>query len=449
MYNRISSIQAIKRNVEMAKYQSQSTDIYEKTLEELKNDPKYSGWPESTLEDMANSIVRKSNMSTLKLDSDRVLYNFGKPTDPLWSQFTYQEILEMEANGEVVPEDFLEWAHSMEGADTSEYELDETDSLNENGADVAKADAGDSTRVGEKRAAKVLSQKAILQQEVLENAQKEFEQYSAQVDISIAESESLQVQSLQKVQSMMNEWQALDAKAKSGEKLTSEEQAKYGQLGIMMNNEVNASNVQISNFTTDFDEIATMMKATSKEAKLAQDFATEATHLGRLIAPNEGKHDYRMVHGNTGFGGSFGVIDDLKTAAVDRNVAINTIKQGNQLQSTVSTSDKAIKRISNQMKDMTNTVDVGNAAILTEVTNAQTQSSTVEKKEDVGEVPKVAPPPPKEGMDAPPPPPVEKESAEGEENVFTKEEDLNDINSIVKRQQKKAPEPEIDNMIIN
>ena len=449
MYNRISSIQAIKRNVEMAKYQSQSTDIYEKTLEELKNDPKYSGWPESTLEDMANSIVRKSNMSTLKLDSDRVLYNFGKPTDPLWSQFTYQEILEMEANGEVVPEDFLEWAHSMEGADTSEYELDETDSLNENGADVAKADAGDSTRVGEKRAAKVLSQKAILQQEVLENAQKEFEQYSAQVDISIAESESLQVQSLQKVQSMMNEWQALDAKAKSGEKLTSEEQAKYGQLGIMMNNEVNASNVQISNFTTDFDEIATMMKATSKEAKLAQDFATEATHLGRLIAPNEGKHDYRMVHGNTGFGGSFGVIDDLKTAAVDRNVAINTIKQGNRLQSTVSTSDKAIKRISNQMKDMTNSVDVGNAAILTEVTNAQTQSSTVEKKEDVGEVPKVAPPPPKEGMDAPPPPPVEKESAEGEENVFTKEEDLNDINSIVKRQQKKAPEPEIDNMIIN
>ena len=65
MYNRISSIQAIKRNVEMAKYQSQSTDIYEKTLEELKNDPKYSGWPESTLEDMANSIVRKSIMSTL------------------------------------------------------------------------------------------------------------------------------------------------------------------------------------------------------------------------------------------------------------------------------------------------------------------------------------------------------------------------------------------------
>ena len=60
------------------------------------------------------------------------------------------------------------------------------------------------------------------------------------------------------------------------------------------------------------------------------------------------------------------------------------------------------------MKDMTNSVDVGNAAILTEVTNAQTQSSTVEKKEDVGEVPKVAPPPPKEGMDAPPPPPVEK-----------------------------------------
>ena len=449
MYNRISSIEAVKRTVAMSKYQSPSSDVYDRTLEELKNDPKYAGFPESALVDIANSMVRKNNMMTMVLDSDRALSQLGKPTDPVWSQFTYQEILEMEDNGVVVPEDFLEWAHSMEGADTSDYELDETDNLNENGADVAKADAGDSGQSGEKRAAKVLSQKAILQQEVLENAQKEFERYSSQVDIAIAESESLQVQSLQKVQSMMNEWQVLDAKAKSGEKLSADEQAKYGQLGILMNNEVNASNVQISNFTTDFDEIATMMKATSKEAKLAQDYATEATHLGRLIAPNEGKHDYMMVHGNTGFSGSFGVIDNLKTAAVDRNVAINTIKEGNRLQSTVSTSDKAIKKISNQMKDMTSAVEVGNSAILSEVTNVKTESSTVGKKEEVGDVPKVAPPPPVEGMDAPPPPPVEKVSGEEDESVFTKEEDLNDINSIVKRQQKKAPEPEIDNMIIN
>ena len=81
-----------------------------------------------------------------------------------------------------------------------------------------------------------------------------------------------------------------------------------------------------------------------------------------------------------------------------------------------------------------------------EVQDVKNEAEPVESYEKIGDVPDVEPPKPEEGMDAPPQP---KKNKVDEENVFTDEEDLNDIDSIVKRQQKKAPEPEVDNMIIN
>ena len=78
--------------------------------------------------------------------------------------------------------------------------------------------------------------------------------------------------------------------------------------------------------------------------------------------------------------------------------------------------------------------------------DVKNEAEPVENYEKVGDVPEVEPPKTEEGMDAPPQP---KKNKVDEENVFTDEEDLNDIDSILKRQQKKAPEPEVDNMIIN
>lgn len=447
MYNRITSLEAVKNKIGMAQYAERSIDdTWQERFDLLKADPRFAGWSDVQISNYLNASIANNNVSRLNTDLQAGLSNFGKPTDAFWSQFTYEEILAMEDNGEIVPEEFLEWAHAMEGADTSEYQLEDMTASDINEVDTLTQEFADPDEAKERNAARMLAKKAIIQDEVLVNAQKEFERYSSQLDISTNEAENIQEQTLQKVQSMMSEWQVLDKKAKSGAGLSPEEQARYNQYGIMMNNESLKANVQISTFTTDFDEISALLKTVSTEAKVAQDLSLQANHLGKLIAPDEGKHSYMSVHGNTGFNGSFGVMELLKSASVGRNLSINTIKEGADLQFTVSSSDKMSKKVSNQMKNMMEVVEIGNSSMSKEVQDVKNEAEPVENYEKVGDVPEVEPPKPEEGMDAPPQP---KKNKEDEENVFTDEEDLNDIDSILKRQQKKAPEPEVDNMIIN
>jgi len=444
MYNRISSLQAIKKKIRTDMYNPVPQGNYlEEKINELRQDPKYANWSDQQLNDYASSLINKSNALTRQLGFERVASRLGKPVDPIWSQFTYEELLQMEDGGVIVPEEFLEWAHSMEEADVSDYELDDTDSLNENGADTIRADAGGAGSVGEKKTVKALSRQVVLKREVLEDAQKEFEQYSTALDSSVNSAEQLQNDSLKKVQAMMSEWQVLDKKAKSGESLTPEEQNRYGQIGVMMNNEVNASNVDITNFTSDFDKISELMKSTSKEAKLAQDFVTSAELMGNLVPVQEGKHNYMSVNENRGFTGSFGLMDILKSASVGKNIAVDTIKKTNELQIVSSKSNKSIREVSDKMKSMTDIVDSGNINILNEVENIESEPSY----ENVGDVQETPPPPPTDGMDAPLDVQAQKDDSE-EENSFVEEEDFNDINSILKRQQKKAPEPEIEQVVI-
>lgn len=69
--------------------------------------------------------------------------------------------------------------------------------------------------MGKKNVAKVFNKQVAAQEEILTQAEKEFEQYSSQLEISADDAQSIQNNALKKVQEMMNEWQTLDAKAKS------------------------------------------------------------------------------------------------------------------------------------------------------------------------------------------------------------------------------------------
>lgn len=444
MYNRVSSIQSLKKQLGNSRYaQTEQSNFLEETINELRKDSKFAGWSDFALQNYAQSIIMEHNASTRSRGFERVASLFGKPVDEIWSQFTYEEILLMEDGGVVIPEEFLQWAHSMEEADTSDYELDETDSLNENGADTLRADAGGSGAVGEKKTVKALSRQIVLKEETLQQAQNEFAQYSLTLETSSNEAKTRQNESLQRIQAMLSEWQILDKKAKSGEPLTAEEQARYGQIGNLMNVEVKASNSEIANYTTDFDEISALIKATSQDATLAQNFVRDAELMGNLVPQQEGKHGYMSVNQNSGFTGAFGLMDILKSSAIGKNITVDTLKNSANLQAVMSTSNKSLKQVSNQMKSMTESVDTGNANIKNETEGVKMDNP----KEDVGDI-QGTPPPPPEGMDAPQPAKGKSLDEEEEEDRLIGSEDLNNINSILKRQQKKAPEPELEDIVI-
>ena len=444
MYNRVSSIQTLKKQLANSKYaETEQANFLQEKIDELKNDPNFSGWTDFELQNYAQSIIMEHNSATRSRGFERVASLIGKPVDEIWSQFTYEEILLMEDGGVVIPEEFLKWAHSMEEADTSDYELDETSSLNENGADTLRADAGSSGTVGEKKTVKALSRQVVLKEETLQQAQNEFEQYSSTLEVSSSEANTRQNESLQRIQSMLGEWQILDNKAKSGTPLTAEEQVRYGQIGSLMNAEVKASNAEVENYTADFEEISALIKATSKDAKLAQNFVRDAELMGTLVPQQEGKHSYMSLDKNSGFTGAFGLMDILKSASIGKNITVDTLKNSANLQSVMSTSTKSLKQVSNQMESMTASVESGNENIQDEATSVKIDATGG----DVGDVPETPPPPP-EGMDAPLPAKAKTSEEDDEENRLVGSEDLNNINSILKRQQRKAPEPETEEIVI-
>lgn len=454
----MSRIQAYKDKIhQMAQYQVMPEDRYtlEDKIEELKADPKYSGWTETEIEEYAASLLLTGNARSYGIYMNSIYDKSGKPMDTEWSQYSYEEILQMEDNGVLIPDDFLEWAHSMQSSNVAEYELDTGDVQDTNDVEGTKSDVGEAGNMGLTNVAKVLTKKVVLQEETLNEAVKEFERYSADMDSMTNEALAVQNNALQQIQEMMNEWQSIDNKVKNGEELSADEQARYGELGLMMENVVTNSTMQVSNFTSDFDEISSLMNSTSEEAKIAQDYANETSFTGDLIAQYETSQQGKSVTGNNHiFTGATGTVALVKANALGKNLAVSSIKQSGYLQNTTFDTDESIKKISAQINNMTADVNAGDrniSQIISEGINstdsAQTTPQPQAEETPTAPVEPVEIPGEEPAQNTPPLPP--RDDNEQNDNVFAEQEDFNNINTILKRQQKDPPKMQPQDIIID
>ena len=455
----MSRIQAYKDKIhQIAQYQVASGDLYtlEDKIEELKADPKYSGWSDTQIEEYATSLVLTNNVRGYGIYMNSVYDKSGKPTDTEWAQYTYEEILQMEDNGVLIPDEYLEWAHSMQSSNVGEYELDTGDVNATNDVEGTKSDVGEAGNMGLTNVAKVLTKKVVLQEEILNEAVKEFEQYSADMETMTNDALSVQNNALKQVQEMMNEWQSIDNKVKNGEELTAAEQARYGELGLMMENVVSNSTMQVASFTSDFDEISKLMQSKSEEAKVAQDYANETSFTGDIIAQYEASQQGKSVTGNNHiFTGASGTVALIKANALGKNLAVASIKQSGYLQNTTFDTDESIKKISAQMTNMTANINTGDrnmSAVISEGMSATDSAMTAPQTQA-----EEAPPAPVAPVEIPgeettqntPPVPPQNDNNEQNENVFAQQEDFNNINTILKRQQKDPPKIQPQNIIID
>ncbi len=456
----MSRIQAYKDKIhQIAQYQVANETGYtlEDKIEELKANPQFSGWSDIQLEEYAAGLVLTNNVRGYGIYMNSVYDKSGKPVDTEWAQYTYEEILQMEDNGVLIPDEYLEWAHSMQSSNVAEYELDTGDVQDTNDVEGAKSDVGQAGNMGLTNVAKVLTKKVVLQEEALNDAVKEFEQYSADMDTMTNDALAVQNSALKQVQEMMNEWQSIDNKVKNGEELTADEQARYGELGLMMENVVSNSTMQVANFTSDFDEISALMQSTSEKAEIAQDYANETSFTGDIIAQYEASQQGKSVTGNNHiFTGATGTVALVKANALGKNLAASSIKQSGYLQNTTFDVDKSIKTISAQINNMTadlNTGDRNISQVISEgmstadstMTTPQSQTEEV-PPEYVEPVESVEIQGEETVQNIPPIPPQDNNGQN--ENVFAEPEDFNNINTILKRQQKTPPKIQPQDIII-
>ena len=419
---------------------SESTTLEDK-IAELKNDPNFSGWTDQELEEYASALLARSAGLVNALNLKAIVSSFSKPMDSEWSHYTYAEILQMEDNGVLIPEEFLEWAHSMQSSNVTEYELDTGEASYINDTEGTKSDIGEAGDMGKKNVAKVFNKKVLAQEKIMEEAAQEFEQYSSELDAITDEVNILQNATLQKVQEMINEWEVLDKKINNGEQLTDDEKSRYGQLGVMMTNEVQNSLVQIDNFTADFNELTKLMNTRSKEAKIAQDYAQETAFVGDLITEYESSHNTKMVAGNNQiFDGATGEVGLLKSNAVGKNLAVSSIESGTNLQNVTFNSDQSVKKVSDQIKNLTESIN-GKETELSQA--SENGVGVVEEQINTGANAE------ENNTELALTTPQDNKKDNENQNIFIQQEDINDIDTIIKKQQKQAPKIQPQDVIID
>ena len=167
----MTSIDALKKRLQQAYYSNimKPGQIYtvDDRVEDLKQDPEFAGLSDEELYDYVDTLISKENQIAMAQFVKGIHQQLGIPADGEWSQYTYEEILQMEDNGVLIPDEVLKWAHSMQASNVSEYELTSEDTSDINDTDSTKNDVGDAGNMGLANVAKVFTKKVVLQEEIL------------------------------------------------------------------------------------------------------------------------------------------------------------------------------------------------------------------------------------------------------------------------------------------
>ena len=136
-----------------AAYQQAVADKVAELKARYAGDPKYANFTNDDWTSYAEACLKTENAINSKS------YYYGLPgveNDPelaMWTQYTYEEILQMEAGGVSIPEEILSWAHSMQDNDVTSYEVDENSSEevveDQEGSELSKLEK-EAKKMGEK-----------------------------------------------------------------------------------------------------------------------------------------------------------------------------------------------------------------------------------------------------------------------------------------------------------
>lgn len=328
----LESISEIKSKVEFYKYLPKGEKIdVEPLIAKLKADPKYAKFSEADLYEYAYGVVslRQNEMLKYGLKSASLSLNNGKPNDPMWSQYTYQEILAMEENGVLIPDDFLDWAHAMHDSDTLSYEI-EGESEDSNTFENLDAESSNINKSDIQKKAQAFASKAEAQETLIKDETEKTKPLSAQVEAKQSEIEKAQKLSMDKIQDMTKEWNILDKKFQNGEELSGAEQKRYKELGTLLNGQQNDIIAKADTLNSDIDELMVQMDKVSSLVNTNNRIGDEMSDIGLRLAGLEGgeKKAFLPNYKNTGV---TGLTASFYYAALGNNMSAETLQSNTRL----------------------------------------------------------------------------------------------------------------------
>lgn len=386
----LESISELKNKLDPYKYLPKGEDVdVEAIVNALKNDPdgKYATLSEGELYQYAYGIVsqRQANILKYGLQAATCGLNNGKPNDPMWSQYTYQEIIAMEENGVLIPEDFLDWAHAMQDADTTSYQI-ETESEDSNTFENLEYDTESKSKSDIQKKAQAFASKAEAQEALTKNEIEKAKPLSAQVETKQNDISRQQQLSLDKMEDMKSEWTALDKKFQNGEALTDVEQKRYKELGTLLNAQQNDIIAKADSLSADIDDLLMQIDKVSNLVDTNNRIGDELKDVGLRLSTFEGgeKKAYLPNNKNTGLSGmqasfyfaAMGNNLSIETATINTRLYFDTMDVQHKLNADVALSEIAAKQ-SFEVKDVSKASEKDTSA------QKQAQTQNPQGEEDI------------------------------------------------------------------
>lgn len=384
----LDSIGKIKEKVHNSIYErdGSNTKDVEAIIAALKEDEKFKNFSEDELYSYAYGLISNSNAHALKGAFQSMGFNSGKPKDPFWSQYTYEEILNMAENGVMVPQEFVDWAHTMQDSDTTSYQIElstEDACTYEN----LMAQTDNLSPSALQKRAQAFASKAQAQEELINDKVEETKPILNTVQAEKNDLEKNQAASLQKLESLTNEWKSLDRKFKNGNELTDSEQRRYKELGLMLNDRNNNLVIQTQKISGDIDDLMKQIDNIDMLLNINEKINSEIENIATQISWTEGNKKHIILptsSGNqiTGLNASF------YTAAMGNNLAIDTGLTGINLFvsnieiTNMQGSNLALANETQEQVDTINEVSENKDQNLEYTTNKQAETQGSDKKSE-------------------------------------------------------------------
>ena len=276
--------------------------------------------------------IRGNNSMRIHRDTIHSYTDKSKPEDPIWGQYSYEEILEMEAGGVQIPEDILAWAHGEQDADTSGYQI-ETEGNDDQNA-VANLENKTNTESGAavQKRSQAYSSQAESQQKLIDEKMDEVEPLTQNVVDKQEELTQEQNDTLQETSDLLEEWKILEDKAKAGT-LSETERRRFEEIsGILNNTSNNQFTNEIDKLDADINELVGAMDNITMLIDVNDQINTELLDSSVRMVDVEGSKKRGYLGDKKDFG-NFGETDTIHAQALSSNIGFSAALKGIDLNS--------------------------------------------------------------------------------------------------------------------
>lgn len=325
-------------------------------------DGSFGGW------EVKDVKVYTSNSNKAYIDMKYTIEGYAKEKgiilDPVWSQYSAEEIMRMKNNGVNIPQDIVDIASSILETTATNYES--------NGEEEAE----DSTETTEKEPFLELIPKA---EKKIAKCNETNDKISSEIDSilpekqkqerNLAEKMKDQRNSLEEYEKQIREWRTLQDKVNNGEALSDTEAKRYAEITGMLEDRKSDS----EDFQIDKNEIAKSLNQINILALIGDKLAEETIEIGDTLADYTSKTNYKTTKKTATQ--EVGLLRSIIAMANGKTLAKEATKIGND---TKDYSDKT----TNSVNDIASLLGVENSITTTAPTEELQNSPEIKTTEE-------------------------------------------------------------------